>query len=344
MLRTYTILFLFSLPLFAMEGTGLQISGSADILGQFGLNSGTGATDRLDVREAELLIYAPADHLFDGQVSLAAHGEGSIPRFELHEAYVGSSKLIPRSRFRVGQFFLGIGRLNQFHRHDWPLISAPTYHRQFFAPEGLLDTGVEYSFLFPLPIFLELTAGITNGFVYGHVHNTVGSKPVQPTHYLRLATYADLPADGGVQVGLNYLGRRGSEGIDRGFYGLDITAKWKEAKVTKFLLQSEIWYRKMRTTTDETKSLGVYVLPQYALSEDFFVTLRFDYYSVTSSPVKNYEAAVIPMLTYKPSEFSQMRLAYTHTGEYQDTSFVRTSRVVELQAVFILGAHPAHDF
>src|SRR5690606_7614345 len=86
------------------------------------------------------------------------------------------------------------------HRHDWPFISAPKVHSEFFDQEGVADSGLEYSVLLPTPFFLDLTLGATNGWTYGHAH-TEGTKPRQPNQYVRLATYTDLPAKGGMEVG-----------------------------------------------------------------------------------------------------------------------------------------------
>ena len=182
------------------DGSGLRIGANADILGQAGLNNGNSASNQLQVREAEIVMYAPADHLFDGALSAAAHHEDGGFKFEVHEAYIGSTKLIPRSRFRVGQFFLGVGRLNQFHRHDWPFISAPRVQKDFFAEEAASDAGLEYSFLAPLPFYLDLTAGLTSGYGYGHFDGD-GAKPKVPTHYFRAVTFAAFESGGGVQIG-----------------------------------------------------------------------------------------------------------------------------------------------
>jgi hypothetical protein len=189
------------------KGTGLDIAAAVDIAGQFGPEG----SRRIDAREAEFVFFAPIDHLFDGMLSFAAHKEPTGFFAEVHEAYIGSTKLIPRSRFRLGQFFLGFGRLNQFHRHDWPFTTAPKYHTQFFAFEAASDTGVEYSWLTPLPFYLDLTIGLTNGWTFGHAHG-FGTFPQAPTHYLRALTYFDLPGKGGIQTGLNYVGRRDDQG------------------------------------------------------------------------------------------------------------------------------------
>lgn len=328
------------------KGTGLDISAAVDGVGQFGPEG----TNRIDVREAEFMFFAPVDHLFDGVASFSAHTEATGLFAEVHEAYIGSTKLIPRSRFRIGQFFLGFGRLNQFHRHDWPFTTAPKEHSTFFAAEAAKDTGIEYSWLTPLPFYLDLTVGLTNGWVFGHAHS-LGIKPQFPLHYLRALTYVDLPGKGGLQTGLNYVGRRNDQGTGVTLLGLDATAKWREAQNLKLLIQSEFWLKMERPKTGAgTDTFGFYIHPEYALGDGFFAGLRFDYLTVptlqfvTGGKVANYEAALMPQLTWKPSEFSTVRLSYTYRAIYKVDRFIGYERFAELQTIFIIGAHPAHDF
>ena len=99
-------------PVMAEDGTGLRISASVDTVAQGNLSRGNAQPTNIMVRGAEIMLMAPADHLFDGTLSFAAHGNEDVG-VELHEGWIGSTKFIPRSRFRLGQFFLGIGRLNQ---------------------------------------------------------------------------------------------------------------------------------------------------------------------------------------------------------------------------------------
>ena len=334
----------------AQEGTGLNISASTDMVGTFGAD----VSNRLNLREAEFMLYAPIDHYFDGTISFAAHNEGGNLFPELHGAFLESSKLIPRSRFRVGQFFLNFGRLQQYHRHDWPFVSAPKYHEVFFGEEGVLDTGVEYSYLFPTPFVLDLTLGITNGWVFGHAHGEANpaNKALFPTHYAKLSTYLDLPGNGGVQTGVNYIGRRDNSSTGFLTLGFDLVAKWREEKHIAFLLQAEFWYRSERPQgLDQDNRFGFYIYPEYYLGEQFFAGLRIDYYSkrsrrdpFTNDALSDYEVALVPTFTWMPSEFSKVRASYTASKRYEIDRFTTTASYVELQAIFILGAHPAHDF
>ncbi|MBI1862183.1 MAG: hypothetical protein HYR96_14815 [Deltaproteobacteria bacterium] len=352
MLKNRSLLILFSLVCFSQAarpeaaGTGLQISVAGDIVGNF---LGT-ADNRLLPREGEVVLYAPIDQTWDGALNLAAHNEDGEYKFEIHELTIGSSRLIPRSRFKVGQYFLGVGRLNQTHRHDWPFTSAPKVQTQFLYEEGVNDTGAEYSYLWPTPFYLDLTLGITNGWTFGHTHDE-GKGPVLPTHYLRLVTYNDLFLDGGLQTGLNYLGRKDSSGNNTSLFGLDLTAKWREAQTLTFLFQSELWYRIYSPAAgDVENTIGFYAYPQYGFSPSWSLGVRVDGYSVLNSKdaggnnVGSFDYGLVPTFSYKASEFSTIRASYGVKGRLSQGAVSNTEHFLELQAVFILGSHPAHDF
>lgn len=295
---------------------GMKVSASVDISGSMKISDTSEATDRLDIREAEVLFYGPVDHIFDGLLSVAAHREQGVAVFEIHEAAIITSKLVPRSRLKLGQFFLGIGRLNRFHRHEWPFVAAPKVHAVFFGKEGVLDSGIEYSYLAPLPFFLDLTFGLTNGWVYGHSHNE-GKKPRKPTHYARAGTYLSLWGGVGAQAGFNFLGRTSAEEEVMRLVGMDFVAKLREGRSVSFLLQAEAWMRTSKPKSSaEERTLGAYLYPQVALSESLFLGLRLDYYSILTlknavdSSISNADYAAVPTLTYKASEFSTLRVAY----------------------------------
>jgi len=349
--------------------TGLKIGANVDLLGSTGQGTPAPDRDRFFLREAELTFLAPIDHLFDGVLSVAAHRETEIDPatnvetselgLEIHEAYIGSTKLIPRSRFRLGQFFLGIGRLNQFHRHDWPFITAPRIHEDLFGEEALMDQGLEYSFLIPTDFYLDLTVGLTNGWGFGKEEGQQ-YRPKVNTHYARLATYADLGEAGGLQVGLNYLGNKGLNQVDdtptfdsrkNVYLGLDATYKLKESKLLKFLFQSEFWQRRItKATVDDGKlTRGFYLYPQYGISEEVSFGVRFDFEKnghfsdpVTLERVNENIWSYVPTLTYKPSEFSTFRAAYSK----ETNTWAKAGKPwkAEIQSTFILGTHPAHDF
>jgi hypothetical protein len=335
----------------------LNITASGDIIAPF--SSDDASNNKVGVRSTEVILYAPIDHLFDGMINLAGHTDEGVFKFELHEGYLGSSKLIPQSRFRIGKFFLNAGRLNTFHQHDWPFISAPKVHREFFNPgienaiqaEGAADTGVEYSWILPTEIYVDLTFGVTNGYCFGHCH-TEGSKPAYPLYYLHPTTFFDFGSGKGLLTGATYLNRIDSSDLKTQLYGLEATYKNRVGKRLIWLWQNEIFYQTQSTEISATvKKAGFYTYPQFGVSDRLSLGFRFDGFSELSLEFDSnnqkrddFDYAIVPTLTFKPSEFSTFRLAYSHevnTTQGIDDTY---DRQVQLQFGFILGAHPAHDF
>lgn len=315
------------------------------------LNFEDSAENKLDIRAAELMFFGPLDPTFDAYLNFAAHNEEGEFVAEVHEAYVGSSKVIPNSRFRVGKFFLGVGRLNQFHQHDWAFVSAPRVQAEFFDEEGVADTGAEFSTLLPTDSYWDITLGVTNGYTYGHSHDE-GAKPQVPTHYIHPVNFVDFGDAGALQWGMNYLGRTDAAATKTQLYGLDFVFKKMEGKTLSFLFQSEIWYRNLSAPgADTQEDVGAYFYPQMSLSERLFLGLRVDLFSDLSrsfisdgSRQKNLDYGFVPTLTFKNSEFSLLRVAYTYDNQTYQGESDTISQKIELQWVAILGAHPAHSF
>jgi hypothetical protein len=135
-------------------------------------------------------------------------------------------------------------------------------------------------------------------------------------------------------------------------YGVDLLAKVRDGKTVRFLLQHESWLRhEVNNARNTEKKFGTYTFPQYGFNPNWLAGVRFDSFShlnktnaVTNQREKNVFWTVVPTLTYKHSEFSTFRASYSNTV-YRELSETRmTDHLIELQAVFILGAHPAHEF
>ena len=334
----------------SMDATGLQISVAGDMVAERGLTNDSEAKEKLTSRAFELMFFAPVDHRFDAVASATAHDEAGEVTFEIHEMYIGSSKIIPRGRFRIGQMFPAFGRLQRFHQHDWPFISAPEVNTRFFDQEGIIDTGAEFSYLLPTSMYLEWTGGVTSGWTFGHTHDE-GEKPKVPTHFSRLATYMDLGQSGGAEIGFNYVGRTSAENTKMKIYGLDFVAKKRHNRTLTYLLQSEIWLRdEKRENSESEEILGGYIYGQYGFNPNWQLGLRLDALTVLSQEnalgdkEDNLNFAWVPTLTYRHSEFATFRLAYNDKRDSVDNNTVNRDRYLQLQATFILGAHPAHAF
>lgn len=327
----------------------IQISAAVDITAP--VNFEKADDNQLGIRSAELLFYGPLDPHFDATLGMAFHSEDGEYHAELHEAYLSSSKLLPYSRFRLGKFFLGVGRLNQIHQHDWYFVSAPKVHTAFFDEEGVMDTGGEFSILLPTSVYWDITVGVTNGYTYGHVEGP-GAKPTVPTHYIHPVNFVDFGEAGALQWGLNYLGRTDSNDLQTQLYGLDFVFKRTEGKTLHFLFQSEVWMRRQSSeTTEALEEVGAYFFPQWSVTEQLYAGVRFDAFSElsrklagTDSRKENIEYALVPTLTYKNSEFTTFRAAYTYSVQNARDEADVTEQKIEFQFISALGAHRAHSF
>ena len=327
----------------------IQTSVSADILASGSLfpedDAPVPAYDGLKVRTAEFLFYGPIDQNFDGVVNFAAHSEGdivfSVP--EVHEAFVQTSKIVPRSRIKLGQYFLGIGRLNKFHQHDWPFITVPLTQLDIFdSKEGIIDTGIEYSYLLPTESYWDLTVGVTNGRTFGHSHGD-GPIPLWPTTYGRLSTYFE-PFGLQTETGFSVLYRETNKKLKTTLLGYDITSKKRYGQILRYLLQGEVWWKRTKPELGEASDqLAAYLYGRYGISLNWSTGMRLDYSTVLTSG-SNYQVALEYDVAWQASEFSRFTLGYYQYLSSSKIEGIGRSSQILLQTVYILGAHPAHEF
>jgi hypothetical protein len=304
-------------------------------------------------REVELTFYGPINHLFDGNISAAAHEEDGEFKFELHEAWVSSSSLVKDFEFKAGQYFLNIGRLNKTHRHEWPFISPPKFFEQMFEEEGVRDSGLEVTYRIPGELNLSLLAGIASGRTFGENESSAnGKQPNLPTNYLRFGYFFEAFGWNGFDIGLNYLNRIDGEGNQSLFFGLDFIGKKKEGSSLKHLIQNEIWFK--QTSLDDgskdRNEIGTYFYYQYGINNDWAIGPRLDYFSdltredSAGNSVSHYDVRGVLSLTYKPTEFMRFKLDYSYGFEKEGGMEIQQTNMLEFQITFLLGAHPSHDF
>ncbi len=328
--------------------SSLPISAAIDLFYQS--SSLSSESSQISPRGIEVMLSSPLDPVFDAKINIAGHEESGVFRYELHEATLSSTKFAEGFQFRLGRFFLGVGRLNQIHRHDWPFPSAPQVQERFFAAEGASDDGFEMSHLWPDERATTWVMGVTDSYTYGHAHEA-GKRPPHPLVYTRVTQFFD-GQQGGLLMGGNLLYRTSFEKEKTLLAGLDLTYKRRTGPLLTYLLQSEIWFRdRQYPTVDRVRETGAYLFSQWALNENWKAGLRFDAFlnhslrfSTTQEIRKDLDYAIVPVLTYQTSEFVQWRAS---AGRYVDTtqgdSDLEETRA-EFQLIMIMGAHPAHQF
>lgn len=324
------------------------------------------------VREFEFSAFSTIDQTFDGVLTLAYHKELSNgdEHLEVHEAFIFSSKLWEMSTFKAGKFFLGFGRLNRFHRHDWIFTEAPLVQKSFFGNEGAKDTGFEYSRNFP-DLYSSLTLGVTSGNEFNHNvehdhdedEHEHSEKAKAPTSYLRFAKFIEFSSAKGLDIGLNYVSRLDAESIGYQYSGVDLIFKNRVGKYFDWVVQSEVWSRKTIEEEETLQDMGAYIYLEKGLNQHHAIGLRWDYYKpeehqeheeeeeghqygIDGLEVEDTYQAIALSYIYTNSEFMRTRFTIEHgqgihVEEDEDVdSFWRG----QLQLVFSIGAHPAHVY
>jgi hypothetical protein len=355
---------------------------AADVIGNLASNrvdradAGTffGRENRFFPREVELNLFGQIDPYARGQVIIEAAEEFEDGERELHlglaEANLTLLALPFGTQAKLGLLRNRFGLLNQFHTHDFPQPDRPNVLVRFFGEEGLNESGLEFTWVPPLPFYLELLAGVFNGdnedaFGRGSLRD--------PLLTGRLRTFFELGDHSGLQLGASVARGSTEEHLRQTFVGVDAKYKytpmgWRHPLLT--LAGEGIWsFRRVNVedevevdldgdgVADTTETLtrrsdrdrfGWYAYAEVQPWPRWLGGVRFDSTQLLADPGR--EWAVEPYIAFKPSEFLRFRLGYKHTERDRSQGFTLddvSARVVNeifLQATFILGAHPAHPF
>jgi hypothetical protein len=314
-----------------------------------------GRENRLFPREIELAFFGQIDPFARGEVRIEAAEEFEDGEREMHlglaEANFTLLTLPFGTQAKAGLMRNRFGLLNQYHAHDLPQPDRPNVLTRFLGEEGLVEPGVELTWVPPLPFYLEALAGVFTGdneTAFGH-----GSLR-DPLVTGRLRTFFELGEQSAIQLGLS-----GATGVTedewrQNLFGVDVKYKltpeaWRHPLLTvggEALLSVRRGEQGDRDRTTRHR-FGWYAWAEIQPALRWMGGLRFDQTEALEAPGR--EWAIEPYLTFRPSEFLRFRLAYKHTD--RDRNFAsgndilaRRADEIFLQGTFLLGAHPAHPF
>jgi len=125
-------------------------------------------------------------------------------------------------------------------------------------------------------------------------------------------------------------------------YGVDATLRWKPLRRSiyhSFVGRSEFIWSQRQQPLREQRAFGFYTSADYQMKRRWFLGGRYDW-SDRSRFANVTDKGGSVVLTYWPSEFSQIR------GQYRFTNYAENIKANELlmQVIFSLGAHGAHPF
>jgi hypothetical protein len=316
------------------------------IIGDFIVKAGGNSiqpTRSLQMPESEAGFQAIVDPYARGDFFIS-FGETGV---DLEEGYITFTAL-PGFTARAGKMRAAFGKVNQMHNHALPWADRPLVIGSLLGGEdGINDAGVSLSRIIPAPkgLFLEATGQIyrgDSGEDAAPVFRSSRHSDVSAVAHLR--SYADISESTNFDLGLSYA--RGHNELGSQFithlYGLDGTLRWKPLRRSiyhSFLFRTELVWSQRRELAALARAFGFYASADYQLARRWFLGGRYDW-SERSHETNIADRRGSLILTYSPSEFSQIR------GQYRITEYNNRTSANELlvQLLFSLGAHGAHPF
>ena len=329
----------------------------------------------VNVQEVEVGFQGVVDSYFRYDMFLSFSTEG----VELEEAYGTTLFSLPlNTQFRVGRARAKFGRINQQHRHNQNFVTLPLPAAQFLG-EHLNPTSIEANFLVPVPWYLELSAsgGSPDVEVPTFARDEDANDIGRLLYIFHIANFFELSESFGVNLGGSFAtGVNGTAPGERSnLYGIDLYAKYRPLKNNPYqelMIQSEFMYLDAQTPEETLENWGVYAQAIYRFAKRWDTGIRFGIIDtntpVQEEPEEGEEVApsslfsslrgegeeeeegslglmgrtyrISPMITFSPSEFSQIRLQY----DYLNQDFTENQHAVFLQFQYAIGAHGAHPF
>jgi hypothetical protein len=311
-----------------------------DFLGAVGKNDSEFAPPSLEMHETEVSLQAIVDPFARADF---------FPVFApdevgLEEGFITFTSLPANLLLKAGKMRASFGKVNQMHNHILPWTDRPLVTQDLLGgEEGISDAGLSLSRLIINPVlFVEATAEVYRG-----ESPELFSAPRRRdlTYVGRLRAYRDLTESTNLDFGGSFARGTGKEGEGRhtSLIGADLTLRWRplrRAIYRRLLARTElVWSRRDLAPGDQARAFGLYGSVEYQLGRRWFAGLRLDRSQRADDP-SLVDKGASALLTYWPSEFSQIR------GQYRHTSYGEGIKANEFlfQFLFSIGAHGAHTF
>ncbi len=332
-----------------------DISLIGDFIGTAGHNNVV-PSPSLELHESEIGFQAIIDPYARADAFIS-FGETGV---NVEEAYVTFTSLPAGLLMKVGKMRADFGKVNTIHNHALAWIDRPLVTNNLVGGEdGIDDAGISLSHFIAAPKgwFMEGTAQVYRGDS-DDLFSAYRRQDLGVVGHLR--AYRDLSESTNLDLGASYA-RGNSAGLAAAanpsafftnLYGADATLRWKplrRAVYKNFLLRTELFW----SARDQLSPLnifqtqhafGLYTSAEYRVNRRWTVGGRFDR-SGHATAADLTDTGFSGILTYWPSEFSQIRGQYRfgHLAVANPGDFSNANEFL-FQFLFVMGAHGAHPF
>jgi hypothetical protein len=346
------------LPVYGGASAGSKVfNPDIAVIGDFLGAAGSNKVDpdpALEMHESEAAFQAIVDPYAraDFFISFGEHG------VDLEEGYLTFPAIPGGLLVRAGKMRAAFGKVNTLHNHVLPWTDRPLVTRNLVGGEdGIDDAGFSVARLIPNRwIFLEATGQVFRGDS-GDLFQS--SKRGDLSYVGHLRGYQDITDNTNIDLGVSYSSGHNASGVVNGFdlgnfrtslYGTDATLRWRPLQRSiyhSFVGRSEVIWSRRQQPLGVQSSIGYYISGDYQFARRWFAGVRYD------DSNRSYNEALrdkgqAAILTYWPSEFSQVRGEYRRTrygGPLTGTGLGPiTANEFLMQFQFSIGAHGAHPF
>ncbi|HKV62017.1 MAG TPA: hypothetical protein VJO16_08900 [Candidatus Acidoferrum sp.] len=333
-----------------------DISLIGDFIGTAGHNT-VSPSPSLQMHETEIGMQAIIDPYARADAFLS-FGETGV---NVEEAYITFTSLPAGLLLKVGKMRAAFGKVNTIHNHALSFIDRPLATNNLIGGEdGIDDAGISLSRFLPAPKnwFLEGTAQVFRGDS-DSLFSAYRSQDLSVVGHLR--AYRDLSESTNLDLGVSY-SRGNSAGLGlqtasnpsaffTDLYAADATLRWKplrRAIYHAFLFRNEFFWSARdqlspANTFQTQHAFGFYSNAEYRVNRRWTVGGRFDR-SGHATDARLTDTGFSGILTYWPSEFSQIRGQYRFGHLATTPTDFSNANELLFQFLFVMGAHGAHPF
>jgi hypothetical protein len=307
----------------------------------------------LQFDEAEISLISVVDPYWTFSSNIVFVGDGSV---DPEEVWARTTS-IPSIQLKLGKLRGTFGKHGLLHTHAFPFIQAPVIMANTIGEEGFKDAGVEVAWLTPLPWFSELTGGAYQALAADGEHPLdLGSTQHDNVPLLgHFKNVFDVNEETTMELGQSILTGRGVDDHRHDAFGADLTFRNVPAKNSNrrgWILQGEYLQKGSDVTGKYRREQdGGYASFQYRLSQVWWAGIRgeqardsFADFMVDAAgdPVAGKVTRGSANLAWTPSEFSFVRLEYSHAKA--DAGVHPTDDRIMIQLSYTIGYHPAHAY
>ena len=301
---------------------------------------------------------------------------------ELEEAYLTTRQLTGGLQVKAGQYFTEFGRLNQQHPHKWTFVNQPLVLSRFFGGDGLRSQGARLSWLAPAPWYTEIYLGAQNAngetvisflaegagedpndaeSMAGHpLTDREGRDQSDLLYSARWLNGFDVSDTLSMNVGVSGLRGPNANGstTNTTIVGADLYLKWQAAAAQRGFpfvsWHTEVLQRRYETedaaspNRETLDDWGAFSQALWGFRPGWIAGLRAEFAEAqggidkSQDPLRDRRKRLSPNLTWRPSEYSKLRLQYNR--DWAEHLPEGSANSVFLQVEFSLGSHMAHTF